>query len=543
MTWLRTTFSAKFLYLLCLLLILGCPWYLRAQDQPTAELEKIKKINLSINKDNTILFSQLSLSQKISPRTYRKAISFPDEEFMISYGLNLKNRPTLFLQLKSSKHPHALLEISNTLISMSNGSSLTLTLEEIIENSTLTAGHYGYIRVENQRLEPGVSTPLQKKNRDPSDSLKTRDKIRPTEIETIPSINQPRTTAKSIERRKIQIETLREMERQRDLSKTKENPPTPSPSDPLPQVIQLQTHPETVLTLLRQNQILVQLTQGFQTIYDQFTNNPTSADDILKLSFPPLPPEKKQPPHSSTQEWIDQIRAENKTLKESTLTLKKNILQFLSSLPKPNFKLSPLIPDTIQDLTQSASQAYKKQNWDEAISQYQAALKIEPNSLHVLSNLGVVYFSKGNYELAQKTLQIAIQQAPHDAFSHSILGISAYQQDQLEDSMNHLFMSVFLNPLDPQAQNYLAMALTKKGWLKTAEEYARESIQLNPQSADTHYNLAQIYANQQPLSRELSKKHYLRSIDLGGGRDENLEKLLKLQISENTETPKIQINP
>lgn len=425
---------------------------------------------------------------------------------------------------------------------MTPGSSLTLSLGDSPKESTLTAGHYGYIRLQEKRIEPGTTISLS--NNPTFIASEKKQKSNP-DNDLTPGVQEPRTSAKSIERRKIQIEALRDAEqKQQTTSKTSKSisfSQQKSAESKYVPPISTSAAPDELEYLRLKNQIALKLSQGFQNILDQITNNPLAIDDIFKADLPPLPP--PQNTSLNTSEAISLFLSQNKTLVEKTGQLRTQLLQFLNNLPKPSYKLSPVIPDTIQNLTQSASQAYKKQDWDQAIQLYQKALEQEPSSLHALSNLGVVYFSQGNYEKAEKTLKQALQQAPHDAFSYSILGISALQQNHLEESLQALISSVILNTKDAQAQNYLAMALTKKGWLKPAEEHGRESLLINPNSADAHYNLAQIYANQQPIARELAKKHYSLSVNLGGIRDETLENTLQIKYEEQDSAPQIQVNP
>ncbi|MES2308973.1 MAG: tetratricopeptide repeat protein [Verrucomicrobiota bacterium] len=542
-------FSLKFL--LCLGLCLGS-FFLYSES--TSELENIKKIILSINKDNTLSFTQKGTqTEVIAPRTYKKTISFENDEFSVSYGLDNKTEPILFIQLKSSKLPQTAFEFSGYTLTLTPGSSLTLSLGDSPQTRRVTASHYGYVRLNQELLKPGVATFLSSQKQvltpllyNDSSEEKKDSSLSPTHEATPESLlSQNRTSLKTIERRKIQIQTLREVSQSQPITHKEIKPLVKKQEEPSISEIQTQKSPDEEKYLLRENQILVQLCHGLQNILDQITNNPLNADETFQLGLPPLPPLATRPPQASYEFWISQLQSENNALRKKTLETRTNLLNFLTSLPKPSFRLTPLIPEKVQEQTRLATRAYKQQNWDEAILQYEHALKVEPHSLHLLSNLGVVYFSQGNYDAAEKTLLQTVRQAPHDSFSHSILGICYLQQGEIEKAIDSLLISVNLNPSDPQAQNYLAMTLTKKGWLTPAEEHARESIQLNPNYSEAHYNLAQIYANQKPISRELAKKHYNLSVNLGGARDESLETLLQIPppTAPAATEPQIQVNP
>ncbi len=569
----RTRLPHRFLALslFCWLGLSNSSFSLYSQD--TVELDNIKKISLSIRRDNVIVFSFKEAPPVIiPPRTYKKSISHGSDLFLVSYGLGIKAQPTLSLQLKSSANPPLLIEFSQKTISISPGASITLTIDPATENTTLTPSLMGSIKIDEHLIEPGMPVSLGAQKFTPSPlppktpatqvspkPLKSKPNSSPTPSpapdpksesnpQQTPAITQnsaptsprPPTTIKSIERRKILIEALRET------SKTQTPSLTARKNEPPVREITVQQNPDEEQSLIREGRILLQLSTGLQNILDQITNNPLTADETFKEALPPLPPPANKPPQTSFNEWIARLQSENIALRKKTLKTREQLTQFINSLNKPSYRLSPLIPESIEEEARLASKAYKNQNWSDAVLHYKKALEVEPFSLHLLSNLGVVYFSQGNYEEAEKILLQTVQQAPHDSFSYSILGICYLQKDQLEKAIDALLISVNMNPLDAQSQNYLAMAMTKKQWLTAAEEHARESIRLNPNYSEAHYNLAQIYINQKPMARELAKKHYNLSVNLEGPRDEALETLLQIEAPKaaapSTE-PQIQVNP
>ncbi len=522
-------------------------------SQDTPKLDIIKKISLSINKNNAAVFSfEDSAPEIVPPRTYKKLISTGSDIFSVSYGLNIKRQPTLYIQLKSSQSPQVIFEFSRQTISMSPGSFITIAFGDSDQNTTLTPSLNGVIRLNNQILSDGITVPLSLQRTPepaptperPKKIVQDPDLISSTPSSLEPTVPRPSPTVKSIERRKVQIEELRETTALLRSKEKKQKLEVIPKNEPVIRQITIQQNQDLEPSLIRENQILLQLSTGLQNILDQITNNPLSADDTFQLGLPPIPPPSPRPPQASFNEWISKLQSENSTYRTKALKTREQLTQFLSSLAKPSYRLSPLIPEKIEELSRLASSAYKRQDWNESATHYKNALKIEPNSLHLLSNLGVVFFSQGNYEEAEKILLQTVRQAPHDSFSYSILGICYLQRDQLESAIDALFLSVNMNPFDSQSQNYLAMTLTKKGWLTAAEEHARESIRLNPNYSEAHYNLAQIYAHQKPIARELAKKHYNLSVNIGGSRDETLETLLQIESPKVPSTePQIQVNP
>lgn len=194
---------------------------------------------------------------------------------------------------------------------------------------------------------------------------------------------------------------------------------------------------------------------------------------------------------------------------------------------KIDYSSRPRVPDEFRSLAEEASSLFANQKFDEAAALYQKVLNAYPESLYALSNLAVVRFQQQNYPQAEVALRDAVRLAPQDAFSHSILGIVLYQQGKYDEAVEILTRAVALDPGDPKTRNYLGIAASQKGWQEAAEQECRRAIELDEKYGDAHFNLAVIYATQKPPSRELARRHYHRSLELGVPRDEELEKLLK----------------
>jgi len=73
-------------------------------------------------------------------------------------------------------------------------------------------------------------------------------------------------------------------------------------------------------------------------------------------------------------------------------------------------------------------------------------------------------------------------------------------------------------------QNYLGLALSEKGQRAPAEAALRKAVQLQPSYAAAHYNLAVVYATQQPPATELARWHYLKAIAAGHPHNADLER-------------------
>jgi len=96
--------------------------------------------------------------------------------------------------------------------------------------------------------------------------------------------------------------------------------------------------------------------------------------------------------------------------------------------------------------------------------------------------------------------------------------------DKLDAALASLAMAAYLEPKDARVHQYLGVVVGSKGWYSAAEDEMRKAIELEPDYAEAHYNLAVFYLERNPPAVELARRHYYKSVDLGGAPDPELEK-------------------
>jgi len=186
----------------------------------------------------------------------------------------------------------------------------------------------------------------------------------------------------------------------------------------------------------------------------------------------------------------------------------------------------PDVPDDLRTLAHTAKDNFEHGKYRSAEKQYQEILTKSPNNLYSLSNLGVVYFRSGRFKAAELTLRKAVAVSPKDEFAHTTLGIVYYRQTKFDAALTELTKSLAINPQSATAHNYLGITASQKGWQEAAEKEILEAIAAKPDYADAHFNLAVIYATEQPPAKDLAKQHYAKATSLGSQPDPALEKLL-----------------
>jgi tetratricopeptide (TPR) repeat protein len=185
------------------------------------------------------------------------------------------------------------------------------------------------------------------------------------------------------------------------------------------------------------------------------------------------------------------------------------------------------VPAELQPTALAAKDQFDRGNYRDAEKLYENILAKAPTNLYALSNLGVVRFREGKLKLAEEAFRKAIAIAPEDAFSRCTLGIIYYSQSRYDEAVNELTKSLAINPKYAAAHNFLGITASQKGWQEAAQKELETATSLDPNYADAHFNLAVVYATQQPANKENARKFYQRATELGAEKDASLEALLK----------------
>jgi len=193
----------------------------------------------------------------------------------------------------------------------------------------------------------------------------------------------------------------------------------------------------------------------------------------------------------------------------------------------PGVAGTPMVPPDLMDEAKDAKDAFEKEDYRGAEKIYEKMLTKAPTNVYILSNLGVVYFRNEKWQLAEESLKKAIAVAPEDTFSWCTLGIVYYQEKRYDDAINALTRALAINPKYAVAHNYLGITASQKGWQEAALKELETAIEYDPNYGDACFNLAVVYAMEQPPNKELARKYYKRATDLGAEPDPGLDQMLK----------------
>jgi tetratricopeptide (TPR) repeat protein len=125
---------------------------------------------------------------------------------------------------------------------------------------------------------------------------------------------------------------------------------------------------------------------------------------------------------------------------------------------------------------------------------WQDALRVEPDDVAALSNLGSVYSSMGRHEEAAAQFRKALSADAENYKTRSNLGVALARLGQTEEALGHLRKSLELNPGEVQTYTALGTVLSNLERYQEAREVLEQALELDPLSADALNNLGGILA-------------------------------------------------
>jgi Flp pilus assembly protein TadD len=185
------------------------------------------------------------------------------------------------------------------------------------------------------------------------------------------------------------------------------------------------------------------------------------------------------------------------------------------------------VSDEAQRAAKDAIKALEKGDLARARKLFDKVLTLAPGNVPTLINLGLLDYRQKKYADAEKRLKAAVQGASESGLPWLVLGVVQFEQGKLDAALASLAMATYLEPKDARAHHYLGVVVGSKGWYSAAEDEMRKAIEIEPKYAEAHYNLAVFYLERKPPAVELARRHYQKSLDLGGAPDPAIEKKIE----------------
>jgi type IV pilus biogenesis/stability protein PilW len=174
-------------------------------------------------------------------------------------------------------------------------------------------------------------------------------------------------------------------------------------------------------------------------------------------------------------------------------------------------KLNPRSTKTLNYLGY-LSMRFKK--YDEAISYYKKAISIDPDYSEAMNNLGVTYAETGNWDEAvtyfDSALANPMYETPESAYANK--GYVLYMKGDYINAERAVKEALIINRLFPMASYVLGLVYTKLDNDAAAIEEFKKAIGLAPDYVEAHMDLAKTYLRSGNKAKAL--KHFEAVLDL-----------------------------
>jgi len=196
--------------------------------------------------------------------------------------------------------------------------------------------------------------------------------------------------------------------------------------------------------------------------------------------------------------------------------------------------LTVVAPNSARMHQAMAHELAKQGHSAEAIENYRAALKIDPQlpGLHFeLAEMLRTVSTPEAHEEAEREYKAALEANPLDEQSEIRLGDIAAQRNDLKEAYERYTRAVQLQPGDPEASIGLGKVLMAMDQPQKAEPLLLHAIALDPTSAVAHFRLATVYRE---MGRPEDAKHEVEEYQKYKAMKEKLQEIYHQMRLERT---------
>ena len=170
----------------------------------------------------------------------------------------------------------------------------------------------------------------------------------------------------------------------------------------------------------------------------------------------------------------------------------------------------------------------KNGHYEKAVSEYQKALGMVPQSVAAYNGIGVAYTMLEKYDEAVAAQRKALALQPDFTKAHAGIGLAYLRQHKTESALKHYRQAVTLDPQFLEAHQKIAIILLNQERYAEATDTYLTIIALKPDDAEAYHNLGLCYAYQAKAERNTRQEP---DQDLTTAALTALEKAVNLSLS------------
>ena len=141
----------------------------------------------------------------------------------------------------------------------------------------------------------------------------------------------------------------------------------------------------------------------------------------------------------------------------------------------------------------------------EAITQYDQALEIEPDYADAHCNLGAALTQVGRVQEAREHLEESQRLAPDSASTHASLGLALEQMGDVQQAMEQFEAALRIRPDFAETHVNLGNVLLKQGRVQEAVAHYEEALRIKPDYVEAHMNLGNGLLTQRKLPEAIAQ--------------------------------------
>jgi tetratricopeptide (TPR) repeat protein len=177
-------------------------------------------------------------------------------------------------------------------------------------------------------------------------------------------------------------------------------------------------------------------------------------------------------------------------------------------------KLPASYPDTLANAWNNLGLLTAREGHSEAaLAYFQQALRLSPDHVVALENLGSAYRQLKKWDEARGAFERALAVSPDDAEANYGLGMTFAQIDDTAHALEHLLTALKSRPAYPEALNNLGILYLRMQRRDEAVAQFEECIRVAPGFDQAYLNLARVHALEgapdkaRSVLRQLLKQH------------------------------------